>query len=225
MAASSIDIPLSCRAIPQCNLHPTHLLYSLWIIACCKEAACVHVFKCPPPWMQKKKIQHNAGSSKKEGKQDTAHITGQMDILSHKQSVTLAGSLLSSHSLQTKLLSALLHWSAFLPTRADLFSDLGTVKLQSTAACWKHLFLFTPLLIRPCGVSLCVSDFAESGLSGGTTPHSITRVCSLYVFCSHHEDLSSYAAHSFCTHTNLLMHSDSCISFCTVVSSYCQTER
>lgn len=48
-------------------------------------------------------------AKKKEGKQDTAHITGQMDILSHKQSVTLAGSLLSSHSLQTKLLSALLH--------------------------------------------------------------------------------------------------------------------
>lgn len=112
MAASSIDIPPSCRAIPQCNLHPTHLLHSLRIIACFTEAACVRVFKYLP--LNAKKniyiyIKHNAGSSKKRGKQDTAHIMGQMDILSHKQSVKLAGSLLSSHSLQKKLLSTLLH--------------------------------------------------------------------------------------------------------------------
>lgn len=48
-------------------------------------------------------------AAKKGGKQDTAHIMGQMDILSHKQSVKLAGSLLSSRSLQKKLLSTLLH--------------------------------------------------------------------------------------------------------------------
>lgn len=43
MAASPIDISQSRRAIPQCNLHPTHLLHSLQIITCCAEAACMCV--------------------------------------------------------------------------------------------------------------------------------------------------------------------------------------
>lgn len=55
MAASSIDIPPSCRAIPQCNLRPTHLLHSLRIIACFTEAACVRVFKYLPLNAKKKK--------------------------------------------------------------------------------------------------------------------------------------------------------------------------
>lgn len=52
MAASPIDISLSCRAIPQCNLHPTptHLLHSFQIITCCTEAASMrrNVFKYLP---------------------------------------------------------------------------------------------------------------------------------------------------------------------------------
>lgn len=43
MAASSTDIPLSHRAVPQCNLHSTHLLPALRVIACCMEDACTRV--------------------------------------------------------------------------------------------------------------------------------------------------------------------------------------
>lgn len=43
MATSSIDIPPSPRAVPQCNLHSTHLLQSLRVIACCTEEACKRV--------------------------------------------------------------------------------------------------------------------------------------------------------------------------------------
>lgn len=60
-------------------------------------------------------------TKKKRGEEDTAHIMGadgHFESYAILQSVPLAGSLHSSQSLQTKLLSALLYCSDFLLTRS-----------------------------------------------------------------------------------------------------------
>lgn len=68
-AAASIDIFQCRRAVPQCNLHPTHFLYSFQIITCCTQAVCICACLSTSPWVQKKKEllvhvwAHNAVSS------------------------------------------------------------------------------------------------------------------------------------------------------------------
>lgn len=170
-------------------------------------------------------------AKKKEGKQDTAHITGQMDILSHKQSVTLAGSLLSSHSLQTKLLSALLHWSDFLPTRSRSVLRLGDSEASKHCSVLETLIFIYATIDFFSFSSLCCFPVCLwlrwVWIKWGHHPplhHSCVQPLRL-LFSPRGSIFIRGSLNSFCTHTNPLMHSDSCISFCTVVSSYCQTER
>lgn len=60
------------------------------------------------------------------------------------QSVPLASSLHSSHSLQTKLLSTLLHCSDFVLTRSTSFPTLRESEASKTAAsCPQSGFLFS----------------------------------------------------------------------------------
>lgn len=74
-----------------------------------------------------------AKKRERKKKKDTAHIMGadgHFESYAILQSVPLASSLHSSHSLQTKLLSTLLHCGDFVLTRSRSFFTLWRVKLQ-----------------------------------------------------------------------------------------------
>lgn len=109
--------------------------------ACVSVRACVCV--CGPkrtklPEAERDDFRHYAESSIKKNKRgggETAHIMGadgHFESYAILQSVPLAGSVHSSHSPQTKLLSASLHCSDFPLTRSRSFLTLREGEASKT---------------------------------------------------------------------------------------------
>ena len=81
-------------------------------------------------------------AKKEREKRDSAHIMGadgHFESYAIVQSVPLASSLHSSHSLQTKMLSTLLHCSDFLLTRSRSFLRLREGETSKTTVSRKEL--------------------------------------------------------------------------------------